>query len=282
MSTDYQQAREQFGAQLRELRLTSRLTGTQLAERLGDGWTKSKISKLENGKQTAELEELRQWTDATGQPEAYEGLVAQLRGFRSHIRSWRKQLAAGHKPVQQTIAAEYERSRTIHGFESVTVPGILQTPDYARSIFTRYAELQRSRRDTEEAVRARVQRQEMLYAPGKRFRVLIGETALRSLICSPSVLAVQLDRLTGIIGVDTVQLGVIPFAASLKIPPTGGFWIHDERLVTVETWHAELWIDDPDSIATYLRTWQTLRESAVYGADAQNLINHARQALGTR
>lgn len=285
MSTDYQQAREAFGAQLRELRLSSpdgRLTGTQLAERLGAGWTKSKISKLENGRQTAEPEELRQWTKATGQPDAYEGLVAQLRGFRSHIRSWRKQLAAGHKPVQQTIAAEYERSKTIHGFESVTVPGILQTPDYARSIFTRYAELQRSRRDTEEAVRARVQRQEMLYVPGKRFRILVGETALRSLICPPSVLAAQLDRLTGIVGVDTVQLGVIPFAASLKIPPTGGFWIHDERLVTVETWHAELWIDDPDSIATYLRTWQTLRESAVYGADAQNLINAAQRALPGR
>ncbi|MFP3987102.1 Scr1 family TA system antitoxin-like transcriptional regulator [Streptomyces sp. E11-3] len=285
MSTDYQQAREALGVSLRELRFSApggRLTGTQLAQRLGAGWTKSKISKVENGKQTLEPEELQQWTNATGQPEAYDGLLAQLRGFNSHIRSWRRQLAAGHRPVQQAIAAEYERSAVVHGFESVTVPGILQTADYARSIFTRYAELQRSRRDTEDAVRARLRRQEMLYDSGKRFKILVGETALRSLICSPSALAAQLDRLAGIIGIDTVQLGVIPFSASLKIPPVGGFWIHDERLVTVETWHAELWIDDAASIATYLRTWNTLRESAVYGADAQNVINAARRALSSR
>ncbi|WP_454605426.1 hypothetical protein [Streptomyces tendae] len=67
--------------------------------------------------------------------------------------------------------------------------------------------------------------------------------------------------------------------ASLKVPPTGGFWVHDERLVIVESWHAELWIDDADSIALCLRTWSTLRESAVYGPEAQRLIGDARRAL---
>ncbi|WP_314412429.1 helix-turn-helix domain-containing protein [Streptomyces kroppenstedtii] len=278
MSTDYQQAREAFGIRLRELRLScpdGRLIGTQLAERLGAGWTKAKVSKLENGKQTITTEELRQWTAACGQEALFDGLLAQLRGFRSHIRSWRRQLARGHRPVQQTFAAEYQRSKVVHGFESVTVPGILQTADYARAVFTRYAELQRSPRDTEEAVRARMQRQDLLHDPHKRFKILIGEPALRSLICSPSVLAVQLDRLSRLIGMDTIELGVIPMAAPLRIPPTGGFWIHDERLVTVEVWHADLWVDDRDSIATYLRTWHTLRDSAVYGAAAQNLINAA-------
>ncbi|MFJ8941012.1 Scr1 family TA system antitoxin-like transcriptional regulator [Streptomyces sp. NPDC102365] len=115
----------------------------------------------------------------------------------------------------------------VHGFESVIVPGIPQTADYARAAFMRYAELQRSPRDTEEAVRARMQRQELLHDPHKRFAILIGETALRSLICAPSVLAVQLDRLSRLIGMETIELGVIPMAAApLRIPPTGGFWIH--------------------------------------------------------
>ncbi len=78
---------------------------------------------------------------------------------------------------------------------------------------------------------------------------------------------------------DTVNLGVIPFSASLKIPPANGFLVYDERLVIVEDWHAELWINDHDSITTYMRVWATLRESAVYGADAQRVISQARQAL---
>ncbi|MGY6026875.1 helix-turn-helix domain-containing protein [Streptomyces spinosirectus] len=280
MTTDYQQAREALGVRLRELRMSApdgRLTGTRLAQLLG--WPQPKISKLENGKQTATPEDLKAWAEATGQPEAYSELLARLRGFESHIRSWRRQLAAGHQPVQQTIAAEYERSTVVRGFESVTVPGILQTADYARHVFNRYAELHRSPRDTEAAVRSRLKRQERLYDDHKQFEILIGEAGLRSLICPPSVLAAQLDRLTGLIGLDTVRLGIIPLTASLKIPPTGGFWVHDERLVMVEVWHAELWVDDADSIALYLRTWRTLRESAVFGTDAQNLISHARREL---
>ncbi len=92
------------------------------------------------------------------------------------------------------------------------------------------------------------------------------------------MLAAQLDRLTGVIGMDTVELGIVPLTASLKVPPGLGFWIYDDRQVVTETWHAELWLDDADTLALYLRTWRTLRESAVYGADAHHVINAARRA----
>jgi hypothetical protein len=52
--------------------------------------------------------------------------------------------------------------------------------------------------------------------------------------------------------------------------------------VIAEDWHAELWLDDSDSVVTYLRVWETLRESAVYGVDAHNLINTTRRALNSR
>lgn len=96
------------------------------------------------------------------------------------------------------------------------------------------------------------------------------------------MLAAQLDRLAGAVGLDTVELGIIPMSASLKVPPATAFWIYDDRQVIVENWHAELWIDDEASVDTYLRTWKTLRESAVYGVDAQNLINAARRELNSR
>ncbi|MER5217231.1 helix-turn-helix transcriptional regulator [Streptomyces sp. NPDC002838] len=281
MSTDFQRARVALGDRLRELRLSSpdgRLTGTQLAERLG--WTQSKVSKLENGRQTATAEDLRAWAEGTGRPEAIGELTARLKGLESDYRSWRRQLAAGHRPVQDTLNAEHARTRVFHAWQGSMVPGLLQTADYARHVFIRYAELHRSKRDTEDAVRSRLKRQEGLYDSGKKFNILIGETALRSLICPPSVLAAQLDRLTGVVGLDTVHLGVVPFSASLKIPPANGFLIYDERLVIVEDWHAELWIKDQDSVTTYMRVWKTLRESAVFGADAQRVISRARQTLG--
>ena len=283
MSTDYQQAREALGARLRELRLSGsggRLTGTQLAERLG--WPHSKIYKLEGGRQTATSDDLRAWADAIGQPDVYGELHARLRGFESHIRSWRRQLAAGHRPVQDIWNIEVDRSKTIYAWEESVIPGMLQTADYARAIFLRYADLYGTVRDTEEAVRTRILRQQWLHQGGHTFHALIWEAALHALICAPSDLAAQLDRLAGMVGMDTVELGIIPLGASLKIPTANSFWILDDRLVVAEDWHAEIWLDDADSVTTYQKVWNTLWDSAIYGADAQNLISRVQRSVNPR
>ncbi|WP_260636208.1 helix-turn-helix domain-containing protein [Streptomyces angustmyceticus] len=280
MSTDYQQARVALGVRLRELRISrpgGRLTGPQLAQRLG--WTHSKIYKLENGKQTASPEDLRAWVDATEQPQAFAELYGRLKGFESQIRSWRRQLSSGHRPVQENWNSEIARTKIIHSWQESVVEGMLQTAEYARHIFTHYAKLQNSPGDADEAVRARLQRQELLYQPGRTFRIIMWEAALHARLCPPSALASQLDRLTGVIGLDTVELGIVPFSAPLKIPTANGFYVLDDRLAVTEDWHAELWLEDTDSIALYLNVWNTLRESAVYGSEAQNVINRARRAL---
>ncbi|MEU8695858.1 helix-turn-helix transcriptional regulator [Streptomyces sp. NPDC048665] len=283
MSTDFQQAREALGVRLRELRLSApggRLTGPQLAQRIG--WPHSKIYKLENGQQTATSEDLRTWADGVGQLDIFDELDARLKGFESHIRSWRRQLAAGHRPVQDGWNLEVSRTQVIRAWEEAVIPGMLQTADYARAIFLRYTDLHGTARDTDEAVRSRMQRQGWLYEAGRRFHALVWEAALHALICSPPVLAAQLDRLAGTIGMDTVELGVIPLGASLKIPTANAFWVLDDRLVITEDWHAELWLDDADTVDSYLRVWHTLQESAVYGVDAQNVIHRARRSLNTR
>ncbi|MFH8405602.1 helix-turn-helix domain-containing protein [Streptomyces sp. NPDC018019] len=280
MSTDFQQARAALGVRLRELRHTcpnGRLTGSELAERLG--WTQSKVSKLETGRQTATAEDLQAWAAATGHPGAAAELISRLTGLESHVRSWRRQLATGHRAVQEGINEQFTRTAHFRAWENSMIVGSLQTADYARHTFARYADLHRSPRDTEEAVCARLKRQEGLYQQGKRYCILMWEAALHALICPPQILAAQLDRLAGVVGLATLELGIVPFGASLKIPPANAFWVLDDSLVITEDWHAELWIDDAASVATYVRTWETLRESAVFGPDAQDIISRARRSL---
>ncbi|MFE5870789.1 helix-turn-helix domain-containing protein [Streptomyces roseifaciens] len=279
MTTDFQQARASLGARLRELRTERRLTGRELADKLG--WPQSKVSKLETGRQTATADDLLAWARGTGRPEAAEELTTRLRSLESRSRSWRRQLAAGHKPVQDALTAEYERSTMFRAWQSAMVAGMFQTAEYARHVISRYRDLHQSVRDTEEAVRARVKRQEMLYEPGRTFHIVMWEAALHSLVCPPSVLAAQLDRLSGVLGLDTVTLGIVPFGAPFKLPPANGFWVYDERLVIAEDWHAELWLDDAESVGLYLKVWQAFADSAVYGADAHRVITRARRALDT-
>ncbi|MFE4336087.1 helix-turn-helix domain-containing protein [Streptomyces sp. NPDC056831] len=272
MSTDYQQARASLGARLRELR--AGVTGRDLAARLG--WPQSKVSKLETGRQTATSSDLKAWAEATGHPAVAGELQARLEGMESHTRSWRRQLRAGHRPVQDALTVEYERSTVLRAWQSSMVVGLLQTPDYSRAVFTRYAELHRSPRDIEEAVRTRMRRQDMLYQPGRVFNIIMWEAALHAGVCPPAVLAAQLDRLVGIIGLDTVRLGIVPFGAQVAVPPGPGFWTYDDRLVIVEDWHAELWLDDPESLGVYQRVWDAFDAAAVYGSTAHRLISRAR------
>ncbi|MFJ5264323.1 helix-turn-helix domain-containing protein [Streptomyces sp. NPDC088387] len=280
MSTDYQRARAELGHRLRELRVESpdgRLTGTELARRLG--WPQSKVSKLENGRQTPTGEDLQAWAEAVGRPAAFGELHARLKGFESHIRSWRRKLAAGHGPVQEEWNTLVAESRTLHVWDTFAVNGMLQTADYARSLFERYAEFRGTPRDAENAVRARMKRQEWLYRPGKQLCTLMWEGALRAHVCPPHVLAAQLDRLLGVVGMDTVHLGIVPWDAALDLPPGNGFWILDDRLVTVEDWHAALWLDDAETIALYRRVWNTFAEAAVYGPEAQQVIARVRRGI---
>ncbi|MGW0417504.1 helix-turn-helix domain-containing protein [Streptomyces sp. NPDC003015] len=272
MTTDFQQAREALGRRLRELR--GGKTQRDLAVVLG--WPQAKVSKLETGRQTATPEDLMAWAKGSGHPAVTEELVARLQGLETQTRSWRRQLRAGHRPVQDVLTVEYERTTEFRVWQGSMVVGILQTPDYARHVFSRMAELQQSPRDVKEAVRARVRRQELLYGAGREFHIVLWEAALHAAVAPPDVLAAQLDRLASVIGLDTVRLGIVPFGAQLAVPPANGFWLYDERLVIVEDWHAELWLDDADNLALYRRVWDSLNSSAVYGTHARRLIGRAR------
>ncbi|MFC8124640.1 helix-turn-helix domain-containing protein [Streptomyces sp. NPDC057302] len=277
MSTDYQQGRTALGARLRELR--AGVSQRILAERLG--WPQSKISKIEAGRQTPTMEDLASWARAVGQPAAAEELGARLQGIESHVRSWRRQLRAGHRPVQDALTVEYERSTVLRAWEGAMIVGILQTPDYARHVFARYAELHQSPRDLDDAVRARVKRQELLYRSGRTFHIVMWEAALHAGVAPAHVLAAQLDRLVGAIGLDTVKLGIVPLGAGVAIPPANGFWLYDDRLAIVEDWHAELWLDDADSVHLYRRVWNALSGAAVYGSQAHRVLARARAYLET-
>ncbi|MEU2829179.1 helix-turn-helix transcriptional regulator [Streptomyces lavendulae] len=280
MSTDFQRAREALGARLRELRTEAHLTHRELAARLG--WAHSKISKLETGKQTASVADLEAWARETEAPEALTELKNSLRRLETQYRSWRRQLAGGHKAVQEAALAEEQRATTIRVYETSVVPGIFQTADYARHLFTHAAQLRRSPRDVEDAVRARLRRQEVLYQRGQKYRVIIWEAALHAVIGDPDVMIGQLDRLAGIIGLNTVSFGILPFSASLDLTPKHGFWIHDERNVVVETLSAEMELKDAEDIALYLRLWDYYDQVALHGPAAHRLLARARHALEVR
>lgn len=275
--TNYQQARQLLGARLRELRADAGLSGRDLADLLG--WSPSKVSRIELGRQTPSREDVTAWAGGVQRADLEAELQNRLRTLESHYAAWKRQLAAGVRARQEAYSAEERNAGEIRNFEAAVVPGLLQTPDYTRHLLTGITELVQSPPDVEEGVQARQRRQQVLYEPGRRFHFLIWEAVLRMQLCPQDVMIGQLDRLAGVVGMAGVTLGIVPMSARLSISPHHGFIAYDHRLVRVETAAAELSIVEDSEVDVYMRLWDHLAAVAVYNAKAQRLVALARADL---
>ena len=275
--TDYQTARASLGVRLRELREEAGLSGRELAARAG--WHPSKVSRLERGNQTAAAADLRRWALLCGREEAAEGLVAQLGALETHYTGWRRRLAAGNRARQQNAAALEHRTRTLHIFESVCVPGLLQTPAYARVMIGRAVELYGTPADIEEGVSKRMERRMILRDRDREVRILLWEPALLTRHASAQVQIEQLDHLAACVRQGIGGIGIVPLAAALAVSPMHGFWIYDDERVIVETVSAELYLTDGDAVEPYRRVFAALSRAAATGHQALDIVRSARAAF---
>lgn len=184
--TNVHEARDALGKRLREQRQQAGMSGRQLAESLS--WPPSKVSKLENARQTPTDDDIRGWTRATNGEGETEALLAALHTLEVQHAEWQRQLKTGLKPHQNEIAEMDAKTRIFRAFESTFVPGLLQTAEYARARFAQSVTVFKVRNDINEAVQARVQRQAILYRSDKRFHFVLTEAALRYRLCSPEVM----------------------------------------------------------------------------------------------
>jgi transcriptional regulator with XRE-family HTH domain len=276
-TSNIEEARRALGKRLRELRQMAGLSGVDLAESLT--WVGSKVSKIETGKQTPTDADIRAWTTATGTEDQAEALLTALHNLELQHAEWQRLLRAGLKSHQLTLSQQDEKTTLFRGFENTVVPGLLQTAEYARARFAQVLLVHKVPNDIDEAVRQRMQRQEMLYRPDKRFHIVITESVLRYRLVSSDVMLGQLDRLLAIASMRTIKLGVIPFRTKYVADPRHGFWLLDDELVRVETYSAELNLRQPEEIELYTRIFEQHAAIASYGPAARAIIGRALQEL---
>jgi transcriptional regulator with XRE-family HTH domain len=266
------EARSALGSRLRELRQQARLSGRQLAEALS--WPPSKVSKLENGRQTPSDDDIRGWARATGGQAEAEALLASLHTLEMQHAEWRRVLRSGLRPHQDELAELDERTRLFRAFEPMVVPGLLQTAGYARARFAEGIRVLKLPNDIDAAVEGRIRRQEILYRPEKRFHFVLTEAALQMRVCDLGVLLGQLDRLVSFSALPNVRLGIIGFQTRYATSPWHGFWLYDNDRVVVETYSAALNLAQPQEIALYGSVFDELAAVASYGRAARAIITH--------
>lgn len=277
MST-FENRRADFGARLREIREAAGLSGTELANALG--WHQTKVSKIERGRQTASDSDVVEWLAATG---GSESLVEQLRNDLREVQiaqlAWRRQVRDGHRERQEQGTRDAQAVSRIRATDIMAVPGLLQTPDYARAIFRTQADLLGvPADDIEDSVAARMARQQILYDRSKQIEILFAEAALIHPLCSPEEMIAQLDRLDSVMRLPHVRIGVLP--AHTRIPHLlpHGFWILDGE-VRFETVSGEQRTTDVDEVALYNKLADRLWTVAAVGAEGRAVLARVLDTL---
>jgi transcriptional regulator with XRE-family HTH domain len=264
-----------MGARLREIRRDAGLTARALAA--AAGWDNhTRVSKIEHGVQAPSDEDLRAWCRACAVVEQVPDLIATARAVESAYLEFQRQARAGMKRVvgAHTLPL-YERTTQFRIYEHNVIPGLFQTAAYCAAMLSFWIDFLETPADLDAAVAARMERQKVVFAAGKRFAVVVEEQALRTWFGTAEVQAGQLGRLLEMMAVPTVSLGIIPLMTERTGVTSAGFWIFDDSLAALETPTASIEVTRPQEVELYSRMFEYLRASAVYGAAARGLIIRA-------
>ncbi|MFD9374576.1 helix-turn-helix domain-containing protein [Streptomyces sp. NPDC059999] len=274
-----EEARRSLGVRLRELRRAGGFkTARTFAARAG--WSESKVSRIEHGITSPSEDDLRAYVEHSGAQQDYEDLLATASSIQEMYVEWKRVFANGLTPVQEAALPRYERTRHFRIYEPGVIPGLLQTPAYATALMGRIIDFWGIPDDAEQASEVRaVRKAAVLRDAGRRFGVVVEETALRARFGDTETMAGQLGHLMTVSLWQQVSLGVIPMGAERIMWPNEGFWIFDRERVLIELASAEVTLTQPSEVATYERIHAELARIAVHGNAARALIADAINAL---
>lgn len=272
MGSERQERMKALGVRLRGLRAEAGLTGAVLAQRAGVG--QPTVSKVENGRMVPSADVLRRLSRAL---DLDESTAREMRDLLDAVEAAPDTAeASADETLPGTTVDEAVRSaRLVRSFQCVVLPAMLQSAEYARHVF------ESAPNSTPEAVgravAARVERQSVLYEPGRESAFVLTEAVLRTWPGNPALMLAQLDRLLAVDSLTTVRIGVIPWRRAVPVMPRHGFTLCDRRAVVVETFRGERVVDDSAEVAAHEVTFSRFEEAAIFGIEARELLLRVMQ-----
>lgn len=275
--------RRQLGRYLREAREAAHLTLIEAADALE--WGKSTLQRLEVG-QTNKI----RMHDLNLMIELYEIedlRAAALKGLAQQAaeKSWWHEFGSV-MPEDFRIYIDMESAASaLTTYQPDLVPGLLQTPAYAR-VLARAARPGDS--DTQIAdrleLKARRQRRITRALNPTRLDIVLGETALRRVVGTETLMADQLKRLADASTLPHVTLRVLPFSAGM---PTGDqigpFVIIDFKLdsrgeptqpstVYSEGYSSDMYSEKRDVVERYQQAYQRIQHASLDETSSRKLL----------
>jgi transcriptional regulator with XRE-family HTH domain len=271
-----------LGAQLRDLREERGMTQEDVARRTGKD--RSTLYRLETAQQRPQRATLIQLLDLyqVGEPRRGE-LLMLLR--EASQRGWMQPYRSELPGVYSDYIGFEEEARAISNYESLYIPGLLQTEDYARAQL--HGTLPHATgAEIENRVTARLERQQLLAREDPpRLWAIIDEAAARRQVGGPGVMAAQIARLAEAAGQPHITIQLIPFDAGAHPGMDGSFVVlefpdpADRAIIYTESAAGGLFLEEEDEIRRYTLMFGHLRAAALRpGATAAALEAIVAQA----
>ncbi|CAL9379210.1 helix-turn-helix domain-containing protein [Streptomyces sp. NPDC015242] len=271
--------RRKLGAELRALRAAAGLTSGEAARLVG--WHQSKVSRIETGTSGVKPADVRLLLDAYGVRETQlRELLMVLAGSddsggRHH---WWHAYRGVLPPTYRDFISLESQAGAMRTLETTVVPGLLQTPEYARAVTRAAVEgLSEDRLDT--LVEVRLARQDVLRAdPPLELSAVLDEAVLRREVGGPGVMTRQLERLIEAARLPQVRLQVLPFAAGAHIGVTGPFVIlsfsstSDLDVVVLDHLTSSLYLERKEDLQAYTEAFNALQIHALSPEDSLDFI----------
>ncbi|MGW9212303.1 helix-turn-helix domain-containing protein [Embleya sp. NPDC055664] len=219
--------RRRIATTLTELREQSGLTLDEVAIELG--WHLTKVSRISLGRRLPSPTDIRQLADFYGvndtarkQLDAWREEDRKLRRVPPWWRAYEKIMTPAYREL---IINEHEASRAWE-FQLNTIPGLYQTPDYARAIISMGLNAY-GHDQIEKLVKLRSMRQRLLFQEDPLISTgIVTEGALRALVGGADVMRKQLVHVGELALRENIDFRVIPFSAGAAVAQNSGVTLY--------------------------------------------------------
>ncbi len=271
-----------LGASLRRLRENSGLDRGQAGFHIRA--SESKISRMELGRvgfKTRDVEDLLTLYGVSDDAER-RALLEMVR--EANTPGWWHKYSSVLPGWFTTYVGLEEAASVIRTYEVQHVPGLLQTANYARSVY-RLGNPDATPEQIESRVHLRLQRQERFtQKDGPRLWAVIDEATLMRTIGGREIMAEQLQHLLEVAALPNITIQVMPFRYGMHAAEGGAFSILRfpesdlSDVVYVEQLWGALYLDKREDVDPYLTAMEQLCvESTTPGGTVELIGGHLRK-----
>ncbi len=262
-----------FGAEVRRWRTSAGLSQEQLGQRIG--YSAALVGKVETGDRTPSLDFAEGCDRALPTADGLFGRLYELaRHWDGGYPSW----------FAEWVEAE-RRAITLRTWQPLLVPGLLQTPDYARALFLAW-HVADSDDQVDQLVDARIERQAIFRrADPPSLWAVLDEGVLRRRIGSAPTMRGQLLHLLDVSGRSTITVQVVPGEAGAHVGLLGAFSVaafaNAPGIVYLDTPDQGQIMERPSVVAKIGQIFDQVRAEALSRGASRDLIRKVAEEQWT-